>query len=888
MMRWVEKLRLRWRSLVRRGGVDRELDDELRFHLDEQIAENLAAGMSVEGARYAARRVIGGAEQIKEECRDMRRVNFVEDLFRDVQYGVRVLRKSPGFTVAAVLTLALSIGANTAIFSVVEAVLLQPLPFRNPDRLAMVWEDASFMGFPQNTPAPANFVDWKSRNHVFQDMAALIGDLMNLTGDGPAEEVEVKLATPNFFPLLGVRPVMGRTFLPEEDRAGAGKVVLLSQGLWVRRYNGRPEIVGKRILMNGEAYTVVGVLPPGFDFPDRVDVWIPLVLSPEQWRQRGNHFLEVVARMRDGVTIAGARTDMAAIAGQLEREYPATNARITTAVIPLHDQFVGNLRLAFIVLMAAVGGVLLIACANLANLLLARATVRQREMAVRMALGARRNRIVRQVLTESTLLSLLGGAAGVLLASWTSKFLTSLVPLALATTATIRLSAPVLLFSTVIATCAGILFGLAPALQISGVTVAESLKQGGWGGVGAGRARVRSALVVAQVSVTVILLIGTGLMLQTLAHLHRIDPGFRPDQVLCLRTSLSVSANSRYRELQDRVEFYQRVLARVRVLPGVVAAGYTTFLPLTNRGGTSNFEIEGKPIVTAGDLNDANHRVVTPDYLRAIGVPLIAGRFLDESDGPNARPAALVNQTMARQFWPGEDPLGKRFKLGNDSDATPWITIVGVVGDVRQMGLDVPARAEMYFSYRQPAGSFGYFTPRDLAIHVAGDPLRFASAVRRVIAEVDKDQPISHVQPMQALLDSEVAGRRVQAELLGAFAVLALVLASLGIYGVLAYTITQRTPEIGLRMALGAQEQDVLRSVMSQGARLTASGVVLGLGGAWMLTRLMRSLLYGVTATDMTTFIGSSAIFLLVGLSACYFPARRAARIDPTLALRHE
>jgi len=697
-MRWAEKLWLRWRSLIRRGRVEQELDEELRFHLDEQIAENLAAGMSADEARYAARRAIGGAEQVKEECRDMRRVNLVDDLLQDVRYGVRVLRKSPGFTVAAVLTLALSIGANTAIFSVIHAVLLQPLPFRNPDRLTMVWEDASFMGFPQNTPAPANFVDWKNRNHVFEDMAALKGNLMNLTGDGPAEEVEVKLATANFFPLLGVRPVIGRTFLPEEDQAGAGKAVLLSQGLWIRRYNGSPEIVGKRILMSGESYTVVGVLPPGFDFPDRVDVWVPLALSLEDWRQRDSHFLEVAARLRDGVTVERARADMAAIARQLEREYPETNTRIGTVVIPLHDQFVGNLRLAFIVLLAAVGGVLLIACANLANLLLARATVRQREMAVRIALGARRNRIVRQVLTESILLSLLGGATGVLLASWTLGFLTQLIPLPLTTTATIRLNAPVLLFSAVIAACAGILFGLAPTLQISGVTIAEALKQGGRPGAGAGRGRVRSALVVAQVSVTVILLIGTGLMLQTLLHLHQIDPGFRPDHVLCLRTSLANSANSRFRELKDRVEFYQRVLARVTTLPGVVSAGYTTYLPLTNRGGTSNFAIEGKPIAKAGDYHDANHRVVTPDYLRTIGVRLIAGRFLGESDGSNARPVALVNQTMARQYWPGEDPLGKRFKLGDEADATPWITIVGVVGDVRQMGLDVPARAEMYFS----------------------------------------------------------------------------------------------------------------------------------------------------------------------------------------------
>lgn len=883
-MRWAEKLRLRGRSLFRRGRVERELDEELRFHLEQQIAENLAAGMSTDEARHAARRTVGGVEQIKEECRDTRRVTVVEDLWRDIRYAARVLKKSPGFTAAALLTLALSIGANTAIFSVVYAVLLQPLPFRNPDRLAMVWEDSSFLGFPQDTPAPANFLDWKKRNHVFADMAAMKGNLMNLTGDGPAEEVEVKEATANLFPLLGLRPVAGRTFVPEEEQAGSRKVVLLSQGLWVRRYNGSPEIIGQRVRMNGESYTVVGILPPGFDFPDRVDVWIPLVLSPQDWQQRDSHFLEVVARLRDGVTLERARADMAAIAKQLEREYPETNTRIGVVVVPLHDQFVGSLWIGLIVLLAAVGGVLLIACANLANLMLARSRVRQREMAVRMALGAGRKRIVRQVLTETILLSFAGGAAGVVLAAWTLGFLTKLMPLAIAATTTIHLNTPVLMFATAIAGGAGILFGLAPALQVSTVMIAGTLKEGGRSGASGKRSGMRSALVVAQVTASVILLIGTGLMLQTLWRLSQVDPGFRPDHVLCLRTSLS---HSKYRQLKDRVEFYQRVLAGVRALPGVVSAGYITYLPLTNGGGTSEFIIEGKA-KRRGERDDANHRVVTGDYLRAIGARLIAGRFLSKSDGPDASPVALVNQTMARQYWPGENPLGKRFRLDNGDPAAPWITIVGVVGDIRQMALDVAARAEMYFSYQQPAGSFGYFTPRDLAMRVAGDPLNLVAAVRRVVAEVDQEQPVSHVQPMEELLDSEVASRRVQAQLLGAFALLALILASLGIYGVLAYAVTQRTSEIGLRMALGARQTDVLWGVMGQGAKLIGGGVVLGMAGAWMLTRLMGSLLYGIRATDPGTFAGAVALFLLVGLSACYFPARRAARVDPTLALRHE
>src|SRR6185437_14207832 len=505
-------------------------------------------------------------------------------LIQDLRFALRIFGKSPGFAIFAVLALALGIGANTAIFSLVDAVLLKPLSFRDPGRLVMVWEDARFMGFPENTPAPANYIDWKTRNHVFTDMAALNGDIVDLTGNGEQpEEVEAKRATANLFPLLGVKPVLGRTFLPEEDNPGGPQVAAISRGLWIRRFGADPGIIGKTILLNGEKHTVIGVLPPGFDLPDPVDVWVPMAFTNQQRASRGNHYLQVVARLRDGVTFQQAQADMRGIAAQLARQYPNTNQGIGALLVPLHSQFVGSLRIGLIALLAAVACVLLIACANVANLLLARATGRRREMAVRTALGASRQRLIRQTLTESVFLSLAGGALGLLLADWSLAFLQRLIPLPLTTTTSVSLDPKVLAFTVAVAVLAGVLFGLAPALRISSHSLADGLKEGTRGsGGGSSANRLRGSLVIAEVALSAILLIGSGLMIQTLFHLQGIDPGFKSAHVLCAQTQLPQTRW--YQDVNHRAAFYKRVLTRIAALPGVVSAGYTTFLPLPNRG----------------------------------------------------------------------------------------------------------------------------------------------------------------------------------------------------------------------------------------------------------------------------------------------------------------
>ncbi|HEV2802107.1 MAG TPA: ABC transporter permease [Pyrinomonadaceae bacterium] len=807
--------------------------------------------------------------------------------WQDVRYGMRMLVKTPSFTVITVLTLALGVGANTAIFSLVNAVLVRPLKYVEPERLVMVWESDAISGFDQDTPAAATYADWKAQNQVFEDMAVQEMRSLDLTGEGEPEKLTAFAVTANFFPLLGAQPALGRNFLAEEDKPGANKVAIISHALWQNRFAGDANVVGRDIALNGEKHRVIGVMPRDFQFrmPD-VKVWTPVAFTAEQLSNRDLHYLEIVARLKPGVTVEQANADIRAITARIAAAYPDQARNLSGVVVPLREQFVGGARRTLLLLLVAVGFVLLIACANIAGVLLSRAATRQREIAVRAALGASRWRIVRQLLTESLLLGGLGGALGLLLAMWTLAFLQQLVPAGLRESTELSLDAPVLVFTLAVSLLAGMIFGLAPALQASRIDLNDALKSAtGGAGTGRGQRRLRSAFVVAEVALAMVLLVGAGLLIQSLMNLRGQYSGLQPDDVLTMRTQLSAR---KYREHEQRVGFYDQVLARVKNLPGVEAAGYTTTVPLVWGGGANGLAIEGR----ADDPNvgyNANHRQVSPDYFKAIGVAVKRGRAFDERDDERAVRVAVVNETMARQFWPGEDPVGKRFKVATP-DTNPWLTIVGIVSDIRQVGMDVPPKAEMYVPYRQAERGVPYtlFVPRDLVVRTTVTPTELAASVRAAVREVDPNQPVANVRTLDEVLGRVTAQRRLGMNLLSAFAALGLLLAALGIYGVLSYFVVQHTREIGVRMALGAQAGDVLRLVIGRGVKLALAGIVVGLVGAFLLTRLIESLLFGVSAIDPLTFAGVTVALASVAVLACYIPARRATRVDPMVALRYE
>jgi putative ABC transport system permease protein len=809
-------------------------------------------------------------------------------LWQDLRFGARMLWKKPGFTLIAVITLALGIGANTAIFSVANAALLRPLPFQNPDELVMVWETAPKLGFPHNDVAPANFIDWRDQNQVFMQIAAFGGASLSLSGRGEPERIEGVRVSASLFPLLGVTPALGRVFNEQEDRAESQRVIVLSHSLWQRRFGGDAGIIGQSLTLDNRPYTVVGVMPAHFRFPGREqEFWLPMAFEPEEAAGRGDHYLNVVARLKPGVSRQRAQAEMDAIAARLQQQYPRTNTDHGVALVPLREEFAGAIRKPLLILMGVAGFVLLIACANLTNLLLARATERAAELTIRAALGASRLRLIRQLLTENILLALSGGAVGALLAIWGVDVLETLVLENLVQARdlpSVEVDGRVLAFSATVSLLTGMAFGLAPALQVSRLNLTEALKEGGRGGAGSGsRGRLRGALVVGEIALSLVLLTGAGLMIKSFYRLTGVDPGFQPDKALTMRMQLS---GEKYGDPVKRRAFYDQLLQQVQSLPGVQSAGVITQLPLTTQGLLFSFSLEGQPPLPSANLPQAAFRVISQDYFRAMGIPLLRGRSFTPQDTADAQAVVIINRTMSERFWPGQEALGKRFKVGPSDGSNPWFVVIGVVGDVRQSSLDQALRPEMYVSHLQDRRFFAI--PRDLVVRTAGDPLAMTATVRAEIWMLDKDLPLFRVRTMEQILSASVAGQRFNMLLLSVFAALALLLAAVGIYGLMSYVTAQRTREIGIRLALGAHARDVLRLVMKQGLVLTISGVAVGMAGAFALTRVMAGLLFEVSVTDPATFTLIAALLTLVALLACWIPARRATKVDPMIALRCE
>jgi putative ABC transport system permease protein len=806
-------------------------------------------------------------------------------IFQDLRYGLRTLLKRPGSTLVALLTLALGIGVNTAIFSAVDSILLRPLPLKDPERLVSIWERGVRQGINQNEVAPANFFDLRNQSQAFESIGAHGPQDINLTGDAEPERLNGELVTANVFSILGVEPALGRTFLQNEDQPGQHRVVVLSERLWQRRFNGDPSIVNRNVTLNGESFTVAGVMPRGFFFPEReTELWIPWSMEPEQASGRGDHYLRLIARLQPGTSLTQANADVESIAGRLSAEYPKTNEGLTFIVNSLHQDYAGDLRSPILILFAAVGLVLLIACANVANLLLAQATTRRREIAIRLALGARRWTIVRQLLTESLLLAGAGGLLGLIGALWGVEALSKLLPESLSKLQNVSVDARVFLFTLGVSLLTAVVFGGVPALLAArakpGETLSEVARDTG-GGL-SGR-YVRRLLVVSEVALAVVLLVGAGLLIRSFQILRQVNTGFTTENLLTMRMVLPMP---KYAKPEARRAFYDEVLRRINELPGVESAGMITFLPLSFHGMNFSFSVEGQTSPSDMKLPFALYRVVSPDYFRAMGIPLQRGRFFDAHDNAGSHPVILVNRRLAEQYWPGQDPTGKRIKIGPLDSPNPWLTVVGVVGDVRQSGLYGDLRMDLYSPYAQERRAF--IAPRDLVLRTKGDAASVAGAVRQAVWSVDKDQPVSHVRTMDQVFAAAISQERFQALLLGLFAALALVLACIGLYGVISYAVAQRTHEIGVRMALGARPHDVLRLVLRQGMSLTVVGLVLGIAIGSVATRVLSDMLYGVTTRDPLTFVGVPILLLLVAFLACYIPARRATRIDPLVALRYE
>jgi putative ABC transport system permease protein len=816
----------------------------------------------------------------------------MDTFFQDLRYALRMLRKAPGFTAVAVLTLALGIGANSAIFTVIDSVLLRPLQYKDADRLVYLNEESKQL--KGMSVAYLNFQDWQSQNQVFERMGASQGNAFVLTRGEQPELVFCRSVTEGFFPTLGITPTLGREILASDDQPSAGPVALLSYGLWQRRFGGNPNIIGTALNLDGKAYTVVGVLPKGFEYLGNADdVYVPLGLQAKDFTDRGNHpGIYAVGRLKPGVTLDQARAEMNAIAQRLAQAYPISNRGNGINLRSMQEVVVGNIRPWLLILFAAVGLVLLIACANVANLLLTRATIREREIAIRTALGAARARMIRQLLTESLLLAFLGGVLGMALAILGIHLLTTAAPDSLPRVAEIHINAGVLGFTLLASLLTGAIFGLVPALHVSAPQLQQALREGARGSTTGGGQRVRSALVISELALSLVLLVAAGLLIRSFIRLLDVNPGFNADKVFTARIALP---DTKYKDIPQVENFFDQLLRNLSAMPNVQSVGTITPLPFTGEGWQADYRIEDRPTPEVGEFPNTDIHYVSPAYLQTMQIPLLSGRAFTDSDNDSNLPVAIVNQTFARRWWPNQNPIGKRIRLCGtctprpDREPPPWLTVVGLVGDVRQYGLDQEPKTEVYTPYNQHGGRTRALTYRALVLRTAtNDPLTMTNEVRSAVQQIDKDLPIFSIRTMEQLIGNSVASRKLSMFLLISFAGLALLLAAVGLYGVISYSVTQRTQEIGIRMALGASQRDVLAMVVTQASRLAAIGLGIGLVLALALAGLISKMLFGVRPSDPLTFACILLLLAAVALLASYIPARRASKVDPMIALRYE
>jgi len=885
-MRWLKSIFHRFRSLFRKSAVERELDQELRFHRERQIAEHIVAGMSHEDARRAALLEFGGVEQFKEECREARGVNRLESLLADLRYGLRSLRKSPGFTSISVLTLALGIGANTAIFSMVNALLLHPYNFRNLDSLVRVWEDRGIdEGFDARYLAPADAEDLRAEQQVFEKLTTYRMQSFSM-GAGP--DIQPVLGcgvSADFFDVLGVRPAAGRLFIASEEQPGLDQAAIVSYGLWQRRFGGDPQLLNKTISLNSRVYTIVGIMPKDFDYPVPVELWVPLALTPLEKNDRTQLSLNALARLRPGVTVGQARAAMANFSRRLERDYSKTNSgRLTTLLQLRKELYMFTLPL-FLLLQVAAAFVLLLACANLANLVFARMIGRQREIALRAALGASRVRLGQLFLSETLLFSFLAGVVAIAASFGSVRALRVSIPAGWTKWVPgwdgIQVDGNVLTFTVLVTIGVGVFLGLATMLHTSGVEPNKTLKETGPGTVTPAKRRVRSALVVAQVMIALVLLVCAALTIQGFSRLASVYQGFEPASVL--RVEISLPEKS-YADNVKINNFYQQLLRGTTSLSGVQHAALVTNPPASNVDNeTSYFTIEGQPALKSSELPSADLQIASSHYFDTLKIPLVAGRLFSDADGADAARVGVISRGMASRFWPKGNALGHRIKLGPPDSTEPWLTVVGIVGDVRQNWWNPVTRPVIYKPFAQaPQRSM------TMVVRTASDPKGYVSAVRDIARRADPGIALRAINTLEEEIADSIAIVRIMGILMGIFGVVALALSSIGVYGVLSESVAQRTHEIGIRLALGANPRDLMKLILGQALKLTGIGLVIALPISFAISRAMASLIFGVVSVDFAILAGFTVLLLVVALAAGYFPARRAVRVDPMVSLRYE